>query len=1107
MFAGRIEESMKRLRADYSQATRLVVATSLPKARGLTSVCAQVFQRCEEAGDMCLWLDMNDISSTTHLFEQLLDAVNYCLGIEFRMPVYIALTPRAMADEVQRLANSTRKNWVIFLNARETPGANVELGPIETDRDPGNGWMDLIGTDNQKDLPEFLAALCGVRAVSRGQMFQSDSSKISVILFCRGLETSIGSGRPGKTPMIEELKTKGMIDEAHWLMSHAVPLEEAQPEAASIAWVGGDPHKGRFLHSLVHMQRTRFLATVWDDATSLSGSRTDSGAPSPQEKYQWVKQLEGLGLIRRKPGGFIWLHSPARNKLRRILGSAAERDAWLQKSHEPVKVDFANWQPHENVAEIHANLANWNRRILSASDAPPAVFEAVYHSCRSAEAILDAVQTIEIKAEATQEQQRRSVEKEREKKKKKAERAVDTIGSMPAERGFYEARDMIESAASLLQTNSFLIQTHWDSRGSCRQLEYVRDRLCNDLDGKLSALQHLMKLAGVADLTKVFHVVRHSIRKLRIRCTEVMRAIAREVGEDKTAYKRQREVRTLLTGHTIEQTDPITAVDLFGSLFDTERYEHCRTEHGKLAEQAKLGLEWIRWWRWNGMLGIASRSYKKARRALFTGLFSITREKEFVCSRVHHENVAVKELTYAELAEEEVPKLIECCQLMKLKILDIPIPPDLWQHVRLEGLRIIEQLLALRMIHSSLTTLRGEGEPGDYDIAAIRKLACLGAKLADQIMAYDHSTDAHFTIQAMWCKSRLLSHDSIASVIGSDQSGGPTSTVLAVATEEGRVSSLEGWHEGMKVLADAEGCLRYGDPRRRGTDLAVIELYRAEVRMWQAAKTSLGTAGNQTAAIPLNFGEIWRHNKFQPKAEHCLLWQTAGRDWKREHFGEESDKRRSDFADGLRKAKALVQDAMRFLTRAEDDLLRRRRSVWWTTWFIHRKLRAIGMSVWATVVEEGTPIPFLGLEAATRTSETAADVLLHDACRMIRVDAYRLARVVEDYAMCAIGLHFRLMFDEDAVRLPERQNKMYENLKWSVEQLKEAEKRRKDWLKSAWPTAQQVHSERDVVKRRKESGNMESEVSKYIKEQVIEWCEETILPGLEKPLTGQFWRH
>ncbi len=1004
----RIESRLGKLRGAGSQAAKIVAVTSTPEARGITSVCADVFHAREEAGDVCLWLDMNDIASPDDLFESLLDAATYRLGVESPLPVYVALTAFSRAEEIRRLVNATNRDWVIFLNARETPGANLRTVCAAEPERGLNGWLDDDGYLPQ--FVEFLGALSGPQ-----------SPRISILILCR--HPAPPAPEPHGPPLIQALVRSGLIDKPEWLLHDAVAFDPGQPIAASIAWTQNDPRKRRFLHALVEMQRTRFLATIWSECVRLPAEAAGTSPLTPRESAQWIDDLEKVGLVRYKPGGFIWLHSPTRNTLRAILGTERGRGEFL-KAHPDLAPLLAAWRPTEHVAAIHADLAQWNRRILAASDAPAAVLEAVYHSCRSAEANLGLHTTA----------------------------------------GRNDAREMIEAAASLLHTNAFLLQTHGDSRAGCRHLEYVRDDLCQALLAALTRPPGVRVQKAPGPSNRPPDKLVAAIQTLRIRCTEVMRAIAREVGEDGRAYQRQRELRTLLASGSLENKDTTSTAELY-------RVVSAGAGRGK-KHVGRLRLEWLRWWRWNGMLGIASRSYKAARRALLTALFSMTRPDE-VARRIlgeTHEPIDVPDT----LVAEDAFRLVQGCRDERLEILGGEIGN--WQRLRLEALRLLEQIAAERIQWFSAPRNSGVCAA---QVAAVRALIRQAISLVNQLVAHDHSADAHFSPDAMWCKSRLLMHDSICVIMGEEPYR---------------------WQNAMRLLADAEGSLRHYDPRRLGTDRAIVELYRAEIRLREAAATPV----RQTKAGgdgPATFGEIGRHGAFKPDTSNTALWHVAG-DALRLRLFPDTRADQEAFAEGLRKAKALVQDANRFLVRAEDDLLERRRNVWWTTWFMHRKLMAIGMSVWATILETGTPIPFLGLEAAPRASSTAADVLLDDSCRMIRVDAYRLARVVESYADCAKALHFRLLLDRGSLRLPERQTSMRQKIAWALERLEEVVGRRTRWMGES-PGRPMAHQGEDQAKKREHDGALDDGIKSYIAE-VIGQTKETVA-GLANPLAGLFW--
>jgi hypothetical protein len=322
------------------QGARLVVATSDDSAHGVTSACASVFQDLE-SNNVCLWLDMNDIFSADNLFEVLLEAAYFRLGLEHWTPVYVAEDRnRPRAQEFIRLVRSSSKAWIIFLNARETPGANTA-----GDRDvrcTAHLWLDRTRESPETD-PEDLSAdpsICVEDFLDLlNEMWQEPG--ISVVLLCRN-----GKNKDDRPPILmEKLDDRRLLKHCVQLnSSEAMPFSEDEVVNKAVEWTANNIHKQRFLHVLVLMQRPRLLSTIWSPAASIENT---------QDRLEWVNDLEDLGLVRRKAGGFIWIHSRSRQALREVL-----RDDAAGERHGLGKF-FKDWRPSENEPEIHVALAGW----------------------------------------------------------------------------------------------------------------------------------------------------------------------------------------------------------------------------------------------------------------------------------------------------------------------------------------------------------------------------------------------------------------------------------------------------------------------------------------------------------------------------------------------------------------------------------------------------------------------------------------------------------------------------------------------------------------------------------------------------------------------------
>jgi hypothetical protein len=261
----------------------------------------------------------------------------------------------------------------------------------------------------------------------------------------------------------------------------------------------------------------------------------------------------------------------------------------------------------------------------------------------------------------------------------------------------------------------------------------------------------------------------------------------------------------------------------------------------------------------------------------------------------------------------------------------------------------------------------------------------------------------------------------------------------------------------MGLLGDAEATLRISDRHRYRSELALIELHRAEARLREA----------EAVDVDMGAGTKQRLSRIVRDLEQ-LRPQPPGRkqggEIMNKLFGEGQERKEHVLA-GMRRARSLVTDALRFLNRAEPVLRERRRNVWWTTWFFERRLRAVAYSVWLSIFESNTPIPFLGFEAAMWKASTVADSLLDITLRMIRVDAYRLATVVDAYTSCARALQIRLLLDDNIDR------RRYHDREQQMRRL----------LQNALPRLEYVRQAREETDSLKPQSSMDDNVQEYVK--------------------------
>ncbi len=319
-----------------------------------------------------------------------------------------------------------------------------------------------------------------------------ESGGLVVILLCR----STGQ-------LLNALQSSGTIDKPDALRRSCVAYDEKRIYGKVLKWLSKKSErdlKRRFLHTLVLMKRTRFPTATPGlcEAIVARANKTRKGSPSRKMIADWLNDLEDMGLVRRKLGGFVWIHTSLRKHLQDRFGTPPRGQRRAREQ------ELGGWRPHEKEADVHADLAAWYTRVLLASNSPQAVFEAVQHLCLAAKSELRlSLSKPSVYGNATK------------------------LQYLDRKLSVYLGR-----AASLLDTYSFLIQTSYYSRSTCKRLTFIKESLCADLDALIRTVRPKSALVQT----------RGKVHLLQLRATEVMRAVAREVGEIIKAYRRQRDL-------------------------------------------------------------------------------------------------------------------------------------------------------------------------------------------------------------------------------------------------------------------------------------------------------------------------------------------------------------------------------------------------------------------------------------------------------------------------------------------------------------------------------------------------------------------------------------
>lgn len=996
---------------------RLITMSADTGVYGVACAAAEVF-RVLEARNNCLWIDMNDIHSVDDLFEAFQESAFRHLGETDWTPLYKINRRYAdkgngkqgewsreqVGNEIVRIINSSNQPWYLFINARETPGTNRTAAQLP------NGWMDDGWTSRDVDpkSDRYRSSVEGFCDLIRSFLDAnevSDANQICVILICSRTSSNGPAARSKNSVLEQEMErrfgNKSGVSRLEPLHATIPPQEKTRGKLAKrdqgprrppertvienvIRWACHlDAHEDlpnlvldereldalrlrrrqarrRFVQTLVSMQRPRHLSIIW--SRSMNGEWVLS-SEFDHLRMDWVEALEIKGLLLRMDGGFIWFQASFRQALRRCLSLTSD-DLDRDQPHLETKCGFGlsddvieylkDWNATAYQASIHLALSTWCRKIFDSTGVSPAVFEIAEHLCHSSHCLLQYEGSIQ-----------------------------DGAGTLRASQRVRVAGDRLQTARHLLREHLFLIQTQGHSGATLRRLSALK-----------TLVGTMKNLATSLYLQRIIVEFRRTI-------AEICRAICREIAEDGDAFEHLLEVKDEIRNlAALEAPGAVGKPSTVQSKAVGDALHLISTSAN--GSQLEVRYQWIRWWRWCSMLGNQSRSFMEAARSCRRALDAAKTTDEdslYEFKRVAGDLNADGLKGWQLSTSGDYRMQLETLHTLEVTAFNMT-------------LRAHTLARRLAMARNEITKPNKKALPQDAGtVASLNSTAweyvVKGLEFVEQIQNDGNTETNEHDFELHWIKARLLMLAGIAAL---------TRPGLKYTSRHA-----------MSFISDAAACLNSATPDRARGDLAIVELRRSEVRLNEASGEKLytfRTAGTDEAEMPfcqVPF-ETWTYDRLYGNglSEEVEWMRNAERPEFRSQLDllmrmklnlSEGGRAARNLEGNLRRIRARVTDALRFLDRAEPILRERRRNVFWTTWYIERRLRAIALILWTSVFDTKRPIPYLGLEAAMFGSPSEADGLLIDAQRMIRVDSYRMALVVLSYASCARALQVRLQLE------------------------------------------------------------------------------------------------
>lgn len=910
---------------------------------GAVSAAARVFEGELDRGRQSVWIDLDEVSSCTDLFEMVLHTVARKAGIVDWLPVVLQ---REHSDrsgiettqmrEIARITNNPHRQWVVFLNARSGAGVNLDRpeGYEERRRAQPNGWLDL----RQSDLGDGDDPTASGEALLAFLMRVSgeDCPNVAVVLLCYsgpgGLMGMVRSDLCGTPPPLE--LTERLLQDFHAL--------EGIVERA-LEFSRGDDARRRFLYSLCLANKVRYAALFWSWTFHAPGALRDSSSRHRIDAANsWLTELEERHVIRRKLGGFIWMHCDIRNALRQKLSELYE-------------------DCRQSTAEIHHGLAEWYRKLLVTSDEPLAAFEVVYHRCRQ---------------------------------------VVELLRGCPVDVG--PILEALTDARRALHLGRHAMLAWGFTKGLCRRLAQVRDDYLEEVQHALDAIESEKRRA-----------IQWRIDQLRFTSLRLNRAIAREVGENTVAFERHLELReaqyNARTRPTAEgplgrRQEGETRAQWARRILHPHLRERVVAQHQPFHESA---TEWIDSCDELGILGNAVRAFGFARKA-----FAQVYQRFGFPQEVFQRNLPLYQ--DSDQLKAWWSGLDQRC------VAELGIAPDDRPAVANAIMQVVGGLLHTFQRHQQLCLAQGIAQHTlcrrrreSAEELKGRAQACFqeACRLFEAAMELSRRHDGDGLRRALWDKATVGPPDDWSQWFEDRQ---------RLETQHAQtLAFLRDFEKAHRRLNEAEAALNESGQGPHSMERAIIELHRADVLTHQAVveqaagqPDASGQAIDFSAGLSL-FGRF-RAGLLQPLKSPTLTLPTLV-----EHLrtvtgklaggAEAANRARAIFAKSL----SFVDDAWQTLSRAEPVLRPSRKNVWWTTWFFELKLKLVELRLFATLPEyalgddaPGTPprLPQLGLEFAPYGTLTLPERLLDSTQRIVRLDLFRMARVLESYANCLLAL-------------------------------------------------------------------------------------------------------
>lgn len=305
---------------------------------------------------------------------------------------------RSIADNITRVTRESGAIWLVTVNAKEAPGCNSLFdhecynSKAEMPKDSeDNRWQDVAFSSRFADTVEYLIEQ---RRLPIQFVFVTHTNRLSEVshVCVRSLWVMFGSSRRQSWAIDQDLLQLPTVEK---LVEHAISRIHKSYEKSSTSSEDGWKPVLRYLvaYAIAVFRIARYRVALREILHRLSLHLVDSGIQVPlntsklEEFFDRELRMycgdprpkttdnKGLGLVRQKQGGFLWMH-------------LKERQALLRQLHTYIE-GHADGRFRRIIAiltlRLHWYVARWYGRLLLSSLDPMAVSQGVDHVFRGIE--------------------------------------------------------------------------------------------------------------------------------------------------------------------------------------------------------------------------------------------------------------------------------------------------------------------------------------------------------------------------------------------------------------------------------------------------------------------------------------------------------------------------------------------------------------------------------------------------------------------------------------------------------------------------------------------------------------------------------------------------